>query len=74
MVKDPGRIKSYSSHHDRLQARLVKSSSKVRLGNGHAHGVGDTLAERAGRYLDTEELSILWVSGGLGSELAEPEQ
>ncbi len=41
------------------------------LGDRHADGVGDPLAERAGGHLDAAGQLVLGVPGGLGAELAE---
>ena len=41
------------------------------LGQRHAHGGGDALAERAGRRLDAQGMAIFRMAGGPGAELAE---
>ena len=44
---------------------------KLALGNRHADGVGDALAERAGCGFDAGRVAIFGVAGGLGTELTE---
>jgi hypothetical protein len=44
---------------------------ELALGDGHADGVGDALAERAGGGLDAGGVAIFGVAGGLRAELAE---
>ena len=41
------------------------------LGERHADGVGEALAERAGGRLDAGGVAVLGMAGGLGAELAE---
>jgi hypothetical protein len=41
------------------------------LGKRHAHGIGQTLAERAGRRLDAGRVAELGMAGGLRTQLAE---
>jgi hypothetical protein len=56
-------------HH--LVARAVEPRGEVALGDGHAHGVRDPLAERARRRLDAGGEPELRVPGSLRSPLAE---
>ncbi len=47
----------------RCAYRLVEASAQVRLSDGKANRVGNALAERASRHLNTGEV-ILRVAGG----------
>lgn len=49
----------------------VEQAALVAGGHRHAHGVGDTLAQRAGRRLDTGGVAVLRVTRGLGAPGAE---
>ena len=41
------------------------------LGQRHADGVAEALAERPGGRLDAGRMAVLGMAGGLGAELAE---
>lgn len=56
--------------HD-VVAGTVELGGQHLLGQCHADGVGDTLAEGAGGGLDTGGVTVFRVAGGLGVELAE---
>ena len=56
-------------HH--REARAVELGGQVLFGHGHAHGVGNALAQRAGGRLHAHGVAVLRVAGGLGVELAE---
>ncbi|MDQ0687590.1 hypothetical protein QFZ56_006553 [Streptomyces achromogenes] len=49
----------------------VEQTALVARGHRHAHGVGDTLAERPGRRLDAGGVPVLGVSGRLRAVRAE---
>ena len=49
----------------------VEQAALVAGGHRHAHGVGDTLAQRAGGGLDAGGVAVLRVAGGLGTPGAE---
>ncbi|MNT07003.1 hypothetical protein D3C72_1416910 [compost metagenome] len=46
-------------------------AGELLFGDRHADGIGDALAERAGRRLDAGGVTIFRVAGGLGAHLAE---
>ena len=48
-----------------------KRAAQALLGDRHADGVGEALAERAGRGLDPRGVAVLGVARGLRAELAE---
>ena len=52
-------------------AGFVEARRKVRLGDGHAHGVGKSLSEWAGGSLNTLRLAVFVVAGRSGAELTE---
>ena len=56
---------------DDVVVRLVELGGQAALGDGHAHGIGEALAQRSGRGLDAGGQTVLGVSRGLGAELAE---
>lgn len=49
---------------DQLKVGLVEDSRGVLLSDGETDGVGETLAERAGRDLDTGGVVGFGVTGG----------
>ena len=54
-----------------VDERIAELRVHDALGERHADGVGDALAERAGRRLDALGKAVFRVAGGLGAELAE---
>ena len=52
-------------------ARTVELRRQCLLGDRHAHGIGQPLAQRAGGGLDTRRITVFRVTGGLGMQLAE---
>ena len=50
---------------------IAEFGCQLGFGNGHADGVADALAERAGGGFDALRIAIFRVAGGLGMELAE---
>ena len=56
---------------DDLPAAAVEARRQVALGDGHADGVGNTLAQGAGRGLDPGGVPVFGVPGGLAAPLAE---
>ena len=63
--EDPGAV------IDEGVAGAVELGSEQLLGERHAHGVGQALAERAGGGLDAGRVADLGVAGGAAVELAE---
>ena len=56
---------------DDVAARPVEAGGPHALGERHARGVGDALAERAGRHLDAGGVAELRMARGRAAELAE---
>jgi len=56
---------------DDLVAWLVELVGQQLFGHGHADGVGDALAERAGGGLDAGRIAVFGVTRGLAVQLAE---
>ncbi len=56
---------------DDVEALAVELGGQVLFGHGHAHRVGDALAQRAGGGLDAHGVAVLGVAGGQGAELPE---
>ena len=56
-------------HH--REALAVELRRQVLFGHGHAHRVGDALAQGAGGGLDAAGVAVLGMAGGQGAELAE---
>ena len=56
---------------DDFMPGAVELGGEDLLGQRHAHGVGDALAERAGGGLDAGGVAVFGVAGGLAVELAE---
>ena len=56
------------------EALAVEGRREVRLGERHADGVGDALAERAGRRLDAGRVAVFGMTGRLVAQLAEVDQ
>ena len=49
----------------------TEAGPQVGLGDGHAHAVGEPLAERAGGHLDAGGVAVLRMAGGAGTPLPE---
>ena len=56
---------------DDIEAGTVELCREGFLGDGHAYGVGQALAQRAGSGFDTRRVAIFGVAGSLGVELAK---
>ena len=54
-----------------LESGLVEVRRQEALGHGHAHGVGNALAERSGRGLDPGRQPVFGMSGALAVQLAK---
>ncbi|EGY00759.1 hypothetical protein AZA_89242 [Nitrospirillum viridazoti Y2] len=50
---------------------VAEAGVQVTLRQGHAHGGGDALAQRAGGHLDAAGHAVFRVAGGAGAQLAE---
>ncbi len=51
--------------------QVAEAGVEVALGDSHAHGGGQALAERAGGGLDARRVAVLGMAGRVGAELAE---
>lgn len=58
---------------EEIVAGLVKDGGGVRLGNGKANSVGETLAQRTGGDLDSRSAVCLGVAGGFAVKLLRGE-
>ena len=56
---------------DDREVRAVEVRGEEALGDGHAHAVGEALAQRAGGRLDAGREAVLGVAGGAAAPLAE---
>ena len=54
-----------------LIVRLVEQTGQMAFGHGHSHGIGKSLAQRAGRRFNTDGVTEFRMSGGFAAPLSE---
>ena len=57
-----------------VHQRVAEAGVHQPLGERHADGIGQSLAERPGRRLDPRRMAVFGMTGGLRPELAEAHQ